>query len=137
MINLSCRRFQPGEGPSRGLLCDCKNRLWNRWIVLQHYQGPGQHRQDPGGGPQPARLVRREAEGDQAAGGELCPGLESGVLLYTIQCIVASGRCFRLGALLTERDQLCQHLYRLPDVLNWLVSLSQVKDFLFLISFIF
>ena len=93
-------------------------------------QGPGQHRQEPGGGPQPARLVRREAEGDQAAGGELCPGLESGVLLY-------SGCCFRLGALLTERDQLCQRLYRLPDVLNWLVSLSQVKDFLFLISFIF
>ena len=53
-------------------------------------QGPGQHRQEPGGGPQPARLVRREAEGDQAAGGELCPGLESGVLLYTIQCIVAA-----------------------------------------------
>ena len=42
-------------------------------------QGPGQHRQDPGGGPQPARLVRREAEGDQAAGGELCAGLESRV----------------------------------------------------------
>ena len=123
-------RFQSGGRSSRGLLSDCENRLWNRWIVLQHYQGPGQHRQDPGGGPQPARLVRREAEGDQAAGGELCPGLESGVLLY-------SGCCFRLGALLTERDQLCQRLYRLPDVLNWLVSLSQVKDFLFLISFIF
>ena len=25
--------FQPGEGPSRSLLCDCENRLWNRWIV--------------------------------------------------------------------------------------------------------
>ena len=25
------RRFQPGEGPSRGLLRDCDNRLWNRW----------------------------------------------------------------------------------------------------------
>ena len=22
---------------SRGLLCDCENRLWNRWIVSQHY----------------------------------------------------------------------------------------------------
>ena len=33
------RRFQPGEGPSRGLLRDCENRLWNRWIVLQHYRG--------------------------------------------------------------------------------------------------
>ena len=32
----ACRRFQPGEGPTRGLLCDCENRLWNRWIVLQH-----------------------------------------------------------------------------------------------------
>ena len=29
--------FQPGEGPSRGLLRDCANRLCNRWIVLQHY----------------------------------------------------------------------------------------------------
>ena len=29
------RSFQPGEGPSasRGLLRDCENRLWNRWIV--------------------------------------------------------------------------------------------------------
>ena len=27
-------RFQPGEGPSRGLLRDCENRLWNRWIDL-------------------------------------------------------------------------------------------------------
>ena len=31
------RRFQPGEGPSRGLLCDCENRLWNRWSTAQHY----------------------------------------------------------------------------------------------------
>ena len=29
--------FQPGEGPSRGLLHDCTNRLWNRWIDLRHY----------------------------------------------------------------------------------------------------
>ena len=27
-------RFQPGEGPSRGLLCDCENRLWN---LMEHY----------------------------------------------------------------------------------------------------
>ena len=32
------RRFQPGEGPSRGLLRDCENWLWNRWIVSQHYR---------------------------------------------------------------------------------------------------
>ena len=25
--------------PCRGLLRDCGNRLWNRWIVLQHYPG--------------------------------------------------------------------------------------------------
>ena len=24
------RCFQPGEGPSRGFLCDCENQLWNR-----------------------------------------------------------------------------------------------------------
>ena len=34
--------FQPGEGPSRGLLCDCENRLWNRWSTTQHYSSrPG------------------------------------------------------------------------------------------------
>ena len=27
------RHFQPEEGPSRGLLRDCENWLWNRWIV--------------------------------------------------------------------------------------------------------
>ena len=26
-----------GKGPSRGLLRDCENRLWNRWIVSQHH----------------------------------------------------------------------------------------------------
>ena len=27
--------FQAGEGPSRGLLRDCENRLWNRWTTTQ------------------------------------------------------------------------------------------------------
>ena len=27
------RHFQPGKGPNRGLLRDCENRLWNRWII--------------------------------------------------------------------------------------------------------
>ena len=27
------KRFQPGKG----LLCDCENRLWNRWSTTQHY----------------------------------------------------------------------------------------------------
>merc|ERR1711884_1002448 len=36
------RSFKPGEGPSRGLLRDCENRLRNRWIVLQHYLGVDQ-----------------------------------------------------------------------------------------------
>ena len=31
------RRFQPGEGPSRGLLRDCENLLWNQWSTTQHY----------------------------------------------------------------------------------------------------
>ena len=33
-------RFQPGDGPSRGLLRDCENRLWNRWSITQHYSAP-------------------------------------------------------------------------------------------------
>ena len=37
MKALVSRRFQPGEGPRRGLLRDCENRLWNRWIDLRHY----------------------------------------------------------------------------------------------------
>ena len=28
-VLINSRRFQPGEGPSRGILCDC----WNQWIV--------------------------------------------------------------------------------------------------------
>ena len=33
------RHFQPGEGPNRGLLCDCENWLWNRWIVCSTNPG--------------------------------------------------------------------------------------------------
>ena len=38
-VNASAsRRFQPGEGPSRVLLRDSENRLWNWWIdLLQYY----------------------------------------------------------------------------------------------------
>ena len=31
------RLFQPGESPSRGLLRDCENRVWNRRSTTQHY----------------------------------------------------------------------------------------------------
>ena len=30
---ITSRHFQPGKGPGRGLLRDCENQLWNRWIV--------------------------------------------------------------------------------------------------------
>ena len=31
------------QDPSRGLLRDCENRLWNRWIVLQHLSWPHEY----------------------------------------------------------------------------------------------
>ena len=35
-IGFTIRFHNHGEGPSRGLLRNCDNGLWNRWIVLQH-----------------------------------------------------------------------------------------------------
>ena len=35
--------------PSRGLLRDCENRLWNRWSTLQHYTQGGDHPIQRGG----------------------------------------------------------------------------------------
>ena len=38
--------IQPGEGPSRGLLRDCDNRLRNRWIVCRAWPWPRHTQRD-------------------------------------------------------------------------------------------
>ena len=35
-IDPSVKLYNHGEGPYSGLLRDCENRLWNRWIDLRH-----------------------------------------------------------------------------------------------------
>ena len=43
LTSLKCesasRRFQPGEGPSRGLLCDCTTSPMDRFAALDEARG--------------------------------------------------------------------------------------------------
>ena len=65
-----------------GLLRDCENRLWNRWIVLQHYlehvqqqdQGLGAERREGAG---PVGLVNGNPPDLAENGIDLPAGLEA------------------------------------------------------------
>ena len=82
------KHFQPGEGPSRGLLRlrDCENQLWNRWIVCSTTRGA-----DCGDGARGGRVPRLQA-GHQAVPRRqgLCPCLLSGRWVLTVEDFIFS-----------------------------------------------
>ena len=60
----ACRRFQPGEGPSRGLLCDCENFAYVRitFVSIFYYEDPADEYKSPEGSLMPLWNFRFEAE---------------------------------------------------------------------------